>query len=313
MDPDPRHETERRKWDAHAHASLPRLEDLRAIPPGTTFRTYTTGRLLLDGMADFLGDLDGREVLEYGCGLGELTIVLARSGARVTAFDLSSASVDVSRRRAEREGVADRVSFLVAAGESLPFPDGSFDLAVGKAVLHHLEPAAAARELVRVLRPGGRAAFSEPLGMNPLLVFARAHLPYPGKHERGADRPLTRADLDAWRAPFERVRMHPVQLLSMVERALGFGHPIGPLRTLDRLLLRRWPGLGRFCRYGILLFETSGAAVSVGVEAGRAGAGTIDAGVDVAESGTRPPEEVRVEQPTFQAPNPPGSLEAGET
>jgi SAM-dependent methyltransferase len=312
MDPDQRHETERRKWDAHAHATMPRLEDLREIPPGTTFRSFTSGRVLLEGMAEFLGDLDGREVLEYGCGLGELTIVLARSGARVTAFDLSEGSVDVSRRRAEREGVADRVTFVVAAGESLPFPDGSFDLAVGKAVLHHLEPAAGARELARILRPGGRAAFSEPLGMNPVLVFARAHLPYPGKHERGADRPLTAADLDAWRGPFERVRMRPVQLLSMVERGLGFGHPIRPLRTLDRMLLRRWPGLGRFCRYGILLFERGGVSASVGVQADDALARTADRGVDVAEGGTGSAQEMGVEQPAFEASNPAGPLQAGQ-
>jgi SAM-dependent methyltransferase len=301
LDPDPRHETERRKWDAHAHASFPRLEELPEIPPGTTFRSFTTGRLLLDGMGDFLGDLDGREVLEYGCGLGELTIVLARSGARVTAFDLSPQSVEFARARAARDGVADRVRFVVAAGESLPFPDASFDLAVGKAVLHHLEPVAGARELARILRPGGRAAFSEPLGMNPLLVFARAHLPYPGKHERGADRPLTAADLDGWRAPFARVRMRPVQLLSMVERALGFGRAVPPLRTLDRMLLRRWPGLGRYCRYGILLFETS--AVPSAASAG-------PATVDVAEGGPSAAEEVGVQEPTLEPANATGSLEA---
>lgn len=309
MDPATRYESERRKWDAHAQAAFPRLQDLPVIPVGTTLRDYTRGRLLLDGMADFLGDLDGREVLEYGCGLGELTIVLARSGARVTSFDLSPASVEFSRERATRDGVADRVRFVVAAGESLPFPDGSFDLAVGKAVLHHLDPATGAAELARVLKPEGRAAFSEPLGMNPFLVFARAHLPYPGKHERGADRPLTAADLRAWRAPFGRVRMRPVQLFSMVERGLGFGRPLPPLRALDRRLIRRWPGLGRWCRYGILLFEKA-EPPSVDERAGDArakrGLGRLG------EGRPRSTEEMRVEEAPLQLPDPARALEPSQ-
>ena len=106
MDPDTRHEAERRKWDAHAQAALPSLDDLPMIADNATFRDYAQGRVLLAGMADFLGDLDGREVLEYGCGLGELTIVLARNGAHVTTFDLSPASVEFTRRRAERDDKA---------------------------------------------------------------------------------------------------------------------------------------------------------------------------------------------------------------
>jgi 2-polyprenyl-3-methyl-5-hydroxy-6-metoxy-1,4-benzoquinol methylase len=41
-----------------------------------------------------LGDLRGKRVIEYGCGLGQLTVLLARSGAEVTAFDISSQSID---------------------------------------------------------------------------------------------------------------------------------------------------------------------------------------------------------------------------
>lgn len=299
MDPDSRHEAERRKWDAHAQAALPSLDDLPMIADNATFRDYAQGRVLLAGMADFLGDLDGREVLEYGCGLGELTIVLARSGARVTTFDLSPASVEFTRRRAERDGVSDRIRFVVAAGESLPLPAGSFDLAVGKAVLHHLDPAAGAAELARVLKPNGRAAFSEPLGMNPLLVLARAHLPYPGKHERGTDRPLTAADVRAWQAPFGQVQMRPIQLFSMAERALGFGHALPPLRALDRALIRRWPRLGRFCRYGVLLFQMPDSTPSsVGIEAGK--------------SGTRPSEEVPIQESPLEPAQPAGAFQASQ-
>lgn len=299
MDPETRYETERRKWDAHAEATLPKLDDLPPLPPDTTFSEYAHGKILLEGMADFLGDLNGRRVLEYGCGLGALSIVLARSGAWVTAFDLSSASVDVARRRAEREGVADRIEFIVAPGEHLPFPDASFDLAVGKAVLHHLDPVAGAAELDRVLKPGGRAAFSEPLGMNPLLVFARARLPYPGKHERGADRPLTAADVQAWRRPFRRMQLRPVQLFSMIERGLGFERALPPLRALDRFLLARWPRLGRFCRYGVLLIEKDERVRPSGA-------------VDHVESDARAAEEVVVEQPPLEPVEAAGALQASQ-
>ena len=53
-------------------------------------------------MAEFVGDLRGRDVLDYGSGLGTLTTLLSLSGAHVSAFDLSPASLDVARRRAER-------------------------------------------------------------------------------------------------------------------------------------------------------------------------------------------------------------------
>jgi len=294
-----RHDIERAKWDAHAHTTSARLDQLALIPDGTTLESFARNKLSLNGISDFLGDLRGRRVLEYGCGLGELTIVLARSGAEVTSFDLSEASIEFARRRAERNGVADRICFVVADGEDLPFADGSFDLAIGKAILHHLDPTAGAAELARVLGTGGRAAFSEPLGMNPMVVFARAHLPYPGKHERGADRPLTANDLRLWRAPFAQTRMRPFHLLSMIERAFGFGHPFPTLRRIDRRLIKRFPRLGRLCRYAVLLFEAhpSPARVDVDLRGVAPVGGTVagEDGGDVVEAHRRRDDRARVD------------------
>jgi SAM-dependent methyltransferase len=252
---DSRYEIERAKWNAHAHAR-PHLDDADIIIPGdVTFESFAREKTLLRRMPDFIGPVAGRRVLEYGCGLGELTVLLARSGAHVTTFDLSADSLEVARRRAELNGVADRIQFVEASGEELPFADGSFEIAVGKAILHHLEPAIAAPELARILQPGGRAAFSEPLGINPLLIAVRKYVPYPGKHERGADRPLTRADLKAWARPFAEMQLEPIQLLAMVERGLGFGHRIPALRRADDLLFRAFPALGPLARYAFLLFR----------------------------------------------------------
>jgi 2-polyprenyl-3-methyl-5-hydroxy-6-metoxy-1,4-benzoquinol methylase len=254
-----RYEVERAKWDAHARLTRATRElgPEDVLPPDMTFERYAADHLSLSGMPEFLGDLTDRRILECGCGLGQLSVVLARSGALVTTFDLSEASIEVARKRAEINGVADRIEFHVASGEALPFETGSFDLAIGMAILHHLDPVAGADELARVLAPGGRATFSEPLGTNPLVGFARAHLPYPGKHERGADRPLTLQDLATWRAPFAEARLRPIQLLSMVERALGFGRKIPILRRIDRVILRRVPAAWRLCRYGVLYLRKS--------------------------------------------------------
>jgi SAM-dependent methyltransferase len=247
--PDDRYAIERAKWDAHAGDVN---EPIKPLPPEADFAWLCARESLLPGVSEFLGDLRGKRVIEYGCGLGKVTVLLARSGAHVSAFDLSEASVEVARRRAHEFGLEDQIEFTIAPGEDLPYADASFDLAFGKAVLHHIEPKAGAREMARILKPGGRGAFSEPLGTNPVVNFVRDHVPYPSKHDRGADIPLRYEDITDWMAPFAEADLRGLQLFSMIERGLGFGKRIEPLRYIDGELLRRYPGLWRLCRYGVL-------------------------------------------------------------
>jgi SAM-dependent methyltransferase len=242
------HEVEIAKWDALARAPASDASLMVAHPD---FGAYARADSTMAGIAEFLGDLRGREVLELGNGMGEVTTLLARSGAHVTAVDISPASTAVARRRAELHGVDGAIDFVVAAGEQLPLDPDRFEAVVGKAILHHLDVRRAAPELHRVLRPSGRAAFAEPLGTNPVITFARDHLPYPGKNPRGADVPLSYDDIRAWEAPFSVAEHREVQLLEMVQRALGLG-PLPRLRRADDWLLNRFPTLGRLCRYVVL-------------------------------------------------------------
>jgi SAM-dependent methyltransferase len=242
------HEVEIAKWDALASVPASDEELLVADPD---FGVYARRDGVMAGMAEFVGDLRGREVLELGSGMGEMTTLLARSGARVTAVDISPASVALARRRARLHGVDAAIEFVVAAGEQLPLDAERFDVVVGKAVLHHLDARRAAPELHRVLRPAGRAAFAEPLGTNPAIVFARDHLPYPGKNPRGADVPLSYDDIRAWEAPFSAAEHREIQLLASLERALGV-RALPRLRRADAWLLERAPALGRWCRYVVI-------------------------------------------------------------
>jgi SAM-dependent methyltransferase len=204
-----------------------------------------------------LGDLRGRSVLDFGCGHGMAAVVLARAGARVTAFDLSRGYLAEAAARAAANGVA--VDFVQADGERLPFADAAFDGVWGNAVLHHLDLARAGRELWRVLRPGGVAVFCEPWGENPLLNLARRWLPYPGKHRTRDERPLRRHQLRPLCECFENVELHGYQLLAMVRRVLRGRRLTAVLERCDEELLRRVPALTRCCRYAVLtLRKTTG-------------------------------------------------------
>jgi SAM-dependent methyltransferase len=196
-----------------------------------------------------LGDLRGRHALDYGCGHGMAAVVMARAGARVTAFDLSPGYVAEARERAAANRV--RVACVVADGEELPFPDATFDVVWGNAVLHHLDLRRAGQELHRVLNPGGVAVFCEPWGGNPLLGFARRRLPYPGKHRTPDERPLTRRDLAPLRAVFPGLDVQGFQLLGMIRRVWKNPRLCRVLDALDSRLLRMRP-LRNWCRYAVI-------------------------------------------------------------
>ncbi len=244
------HQAERDKWDELAER---KLATLKPTPIGANFHNYARNSAVMPGVAEFLGDLDGKRILEYGCGMGEMSVLLGKSGAQVSTFDISAGSVRVAQARAELDGVADRIDFEVATAEDLPYPDGSFDLVIGKAILHHIDPALGADHLARVVAPGGRAAFVEPMGMNPILSFARDHVPYPGKNPPGGDKPVNYDEIEAWGAGFAHLECNEIQLLSMVERGLGFGTKVPALRQADAKLLARFPSLRRYCRYAVML------------------------------------------------------------
>ncbi len=244
-----KYQAERSKWDAVAAAKAARL---KPMAPGDNFQKHAARASTMVGINEFLGDLQGKRVLEVGCGLGGLSVLLAKSGAQVTAFDLSPASVATARMRSQIDQVEEAIDLVVAAGEKLPFADESFDVLFGKAILHHLDVHLGRHELYRVLKTGGKAAFVEPMGMNPVLNFVRKHVPYPHKNPRGEDRPLNYDEIHAWGEAYQHFRYREIHLLTMLERGLGFNKRIKLLRRLDEMLLERYPSLRRHCRYVVM-------------------------------------------------------------
>lgn len=110
-------------------------------------------------MIELAGDVDGRRVLDAGCGSGPLTAALQDVGAVVTGLDLSPAMIDMARARLG----TDADLHVADLGDPLPFDDEAFDDVVASLCLHYLEDwAAPLTELRRVLRPGGRLVLSVP-------------------------------------------------------------------------------------------------------------------------------------------------------
>jgi SAM-dependent methyltransferase len=243
------YQVERTKWDALAEQ---KVKSLRVLEPEEDFTTYAQRTSTMVEVHEFLGDLRGRDVLEYGCGLGEISTLLAKSGAKVTTFDLSSKSVNTCRQRARLNHVDKQIKLAVAAGENLPYADESFEVIFGKAILHHLDVNIGWREISRVLKPGGMAVFVEPMGMNPFLNFVRDHVPYPAKNPRGADVPLNYDDIHKWGRGFRQFSYREIQLFSMLERGFGFRRKIRLFRQADDFLLKHVPFLRRFCRYVVM-------------------------------------------------------------
>jgi len=106
-----------------------------------------------------LGDVDGMDALEYGCGAAQFGIKVAMRGARVTGLDFSANQLAAARPNMEQTGV--RFPLVRADAERVPFADGSFDLVFcDHGVMGFADPLVTVPEVARILRPGGWLVFS---------------------------------------------------------------------------------------------------------------------------------------------------------
>ena len=108
----------------------------------------------------------GSRLLDAGCGPGEVLSMLATLAPEIetTGLDLDAAMIERAERKADRVDRADRSgsrrrpTYVVADAASMPFPDDSFDVVVSSFAVHHWpDRQAGLAEMMRVLRPGGRA------------------------------------------------------------------------------------------------------------------------------------------------------------
>jgi ubiquinone/menaquinone biosynthesis C-methylase UbiE len=175
----------------------------------------------------------GTRVLDVACGSGNASLPAARVGAIVTGLDLAPNLLEIARRRAHSERL--RIKFDEGDAEQLPYRDASFDLVVTMfGAMFAPRPEAAAAELLRVCRPGGRIAMANwtPVGfVGRMFKTTAAHVPPPN-----IPSPLLWGDEAV---VCERLR-HGVSEMQLNRRMISFCLPMTPEQTVD--YFRAWYG-----------------------------------------------------------------------
>jgi 2-polyprenyl-6-hydroxyphenyl methylase/3-demethylubiquinone-9 3-methyltransferase len=206
-----------------------------------------------------VGDVTGKKVLELGCGGGWISRALAFKGASMSAFDISLEGC-VSTREKLIDAGFQFDSIAVMDAHSTAYRDSSFDVVFMAGVLHHLNGAKVAREVHRILKPGGRVVGYEPLKYGPVMwavkqIWLKLHglKDYETtEHEEG----LSVSDLDVFRQLFTGGFTRRFNFVAKTNRLRNrFGPLANSLRWIDYILLSTFPFLRRYCTTVVLCFE----------------------------------------------------------
>jgi SAM-dependent methyltransferase len=185
----------------------------------------------------------GMTVLELGCGTGYFTQELARSGADVVAIDVSPELLEIARSNCS----APNVRYQIENAYALSYPEAVFDSVVGSSVLHHLEIAAALRNIYRVLKPGGTIYFTEPNMLNPQIAIQKN---VPLIKQKLGDSPDETA---FFRWPLRRL-LEQTGYRDVRIDPFDFLHPKTPVPLINRV-----NALGRFLENVPLISEFAGS------------------------------------------------------
>ena len=237
-------------------ATLTAAEELRVSD--RTFARYarppTDTAYSLEYAYSQLGDIAGKRVVDFGCGSGANTVLLTKRGAHIWGIDISEDLLRLARQRLAVSGCAGGATLIASSAHDLPFPDNSIDVVFGIAILHHLDLDLVSREVLRVLKPGGRAIFQEPVRNSPLIRFVRSLIPYRAPDISPYERPLTDKELERFATGFSE---RSLRAFNLPHVQAGELLPIvrnywKTLYAMDRWILRRARWLARYASIRVI-------------------------------------------------------------
>ena len=180
----------------------------------------------------------GKRILEYGCGLGGKSFELSKYAREVVAIDISEIAIDKLNTLADERNIKN-VTFNVMNAESLNFPENNFDVVCGVSILHHLDLQKSYSELSRVLKPGGKAYFIEPLGHNPIINLYRNLTPSLRTED---EHPLLKKDLELLKKYFNDVDIKYYFLTSLLaipfRKTSHFNKVVNFFNVIDQSLFK---------------------------------------------------------------------------
>jgi ubiquinone/menaquinone biosynthesis C-methylase UbiE len=186
-------------------------------------------RYMEGGARDFYERLNvspGSQLLDVACGSGQLALMAARDGAKVTGVDIAGNLVERARARARAEGLAAR--FEEADAEALPFDDAQFDVVVSLiGAMFAPGPERVAQELLRVCVPGGTIAMANwtPQGFVGQMFKAVSKFIAPS----GMPSPVLWGDEETVRARLG----HGLSDLTLTRRQYLFSYPFAPAEVVE--------------------------------------------------------------------------------
>ena len=217
-------------------------------------------------IAQRLGDIRGKRLLDVGCGLGEASVYFAMLGADVTSTDLSQGMLNATCRLAQANGVS--VTPHVSAAEDMRLPSNAeFDIIYAGNLLHHVDIDQTLSRIKPYLAHGGLVVTWDPLAYNPIINVYRAMataVRTPDEH------PLKLGDINLFRKHFSSVETRYFWLTTLsifiimalfqrrnpnkerfwkvvVKEGKKWRWLYQPLEKLDHLLLTMVPPLRLLC------------------------------------------------------------------
>jgi 2-polyprenyl-3-methyl-5-hydroxy-6-metoxy-1,4-benzoquinol methylase len=196
-------------------------------------------------MAHF-GDVRGKTVLDFGCGLGAASLFFASRGANVIAVDISPKAIADLNETCAREGISNLRAVCMSAMSVDQLPP--VDFVYGSMILHHIEPFDGfAARLRKALKPGGRGFFYENNAISSVLIWFREHVVgklWVPKYGDREEFPLTPGEIDVLRRHFTvEIEIPEMLFFALASQYLLRGVGFGAMQAFDAFLYRRRWGL----------------------------------------------------------------------